>query len=93
MQHPLLPGSFPPAQYGAGFFISCADLPPWPLASPPFLGTYSTVGRVDFGLFWIFNLYKINLDWQNNSMIKVETASLFIFMSSYAEMCFWGLKK
>jgi uncharacterized FlgJ-related protein len=33
------------------------------------------------------------LDWQKNSKAKIEKAFLFIFMSSYAEMGFWGSNK
>jgi hypothetical protein len=42
--------------------------------------------------FWIFDLLQMNLGWQKNSQTKVEKAFFFIFMSSYAEMNFWGQK-
>jgi hypothetical protein len=40
----------------------------------------------------IFDLLQLNLYWQRNSKTKVEKGC-FIFMSSYAEMSFFGPKK
>jgi hypothetical protein len=51
------------------------------------------LGGVDFWMFWIFNILQLNLDWQKNSKTNVEKAFFFIFMSSYAEMSFWGKKR
>jgi hypothetical protein len=45
-----------------------------------------TVGEVDFWIFWIFNFLQFAIDGKNNSKTKVE--KVFIFMSSYAEICF-----
>jgi hypothetical protein len=45
---------------------------------------------VNFLIFWIFNFYQLNLDWQKNSKTKVEEVFFFIFMSSYSEMSFYG---
>jgi hypothetical protein len=39
---------------------------------------YSTLGGVDFWIFWIFYLLQLNLDWQKNSKTKVEKAFFFI---------------
>jgi hypothetical protein len=52
-----------------------------------------TVGEVDFWIFWILNFLQVpvlNLDWPKNSKTIVEQAIFFIFMSSYAEMSFFG---
>jgi hypothetical protein len=55
-------------------------------------GGYCIEGGVDFLNFWIFNILQLNLDRQKNSKTKVEKAFFFIFMSSYAEVCFFGQK-
>jgi hypothetical protein len=40
-----------------------------------------------------FNIKQLNLDWQKSSKTKVEKVIFFIFISSYAEINFWGPKK
>jgi uncharacterized membrane protein YfcA len=40
-----------------------------------------------------FSFLQLNLDWRKNSKTKVEKAFFFIFMSSCAEMSFWGSRK
>jgi hypothetical protein len=48
----------------------------------------STVGEVDFWIFWIFCFLQFAIDGKNNPKTKVEKVFFFIFMSSYAEMSF-----
>jgi hypothetical protein len=42
---------------------------------------------------FFLNFLQLHLDWQKNSKTKVEKAFFFIFISSGAEMGFWGPKK
>jgi hypothetical protein len=43
--------------------------------------------------FLDFPFLQLNLDSQKNSKTKVGKVFLFIFMSSYAKISFWGPKK
>jgi hypothetical protein len=43
---------------------------------------YSTLGEVDFWIFWFFNFLQFAIDGKNNSKTKVEKVFFFIFMST-----------
>jgi hypothetical protein len=52
----------------------------------------STLERVEFLTFWIFNIQQLNLDWQKNSKPKVEKL-IINFVSFCLEMNFWAQKR